>query len=221
MPDLQLTQVAEAILFRYPNPVENQQLKRALVEELDYESVPSGGPFISQDEAGGFIGFGADSNVVAEDNALKVVYNEQANLRGLNNCAFITVREENGDFERLYDKFTPLKDLIVDNLGAPGEVTSYELTVNGNVLLDDFTDLTGMFSEWILDELKEFSGAEQNGTAVRLESEASPENWFRLTIDTKNSNNPLKWSLNYLNRREDYSDTDVDEVFDIPDIIVR
>lgn len=212
MVDLQPEEVALGAIFDYPHPIDAPDLLDWL-QDRGFEEDPAYGTreYPLEGIEHGYARL-TQARIASRD-SLSILFNPNANLAELPECAFLTVRDEEGDFSFISDELPEFLDDLTD-LDLAADITVYELTVEGKIRVGSDHKLNRLFNEGKLDDIHGRLGGPPSCGAVEfhLESPGAQDEWYRLILDSNAYSNPKLWRVKYVERFDSPGDIGFENV---------
>ncbi len=170
-----------ACIFKYPEAINQQDLKKYLIENDFMLKQPKIDTLVNPDRV-------VDTTIVAyrndESDMIRVIYNSNANLTGYPTASFITVMSPN--FEKTFKVFKSLVFKYVKDRKLDNEIIMYEATFTG--FIEKSNLINNICKYFTLSKIKRFGellGQESLPVGFRVKgSNPTDENWFDLLVDT-------------------------------------
>lgn len=213
MTELEPESLAFGTVFEYPEPLSENKFKGWLEQEGSYDTFDTSIGTLEMSPEGLELQNPLQEGI-AEKDGISILYNSDADLRGMADSAFVTVKDGDGaDFSRVKEETETLWNAFNDEFEVSDQIAFLELTLQARVRVDKESKLSNYFEESILDQLSSFGEGRGEGIAGRFESEIEPteSGWYRFTLNT-NTRNPRIWEMELVQRYNSYEDIDGDEI---------
>jgi hypothetical protein len=198
MGDLQPDSLSFGTIFKYPQSVTYPEVRKwAESEGFDMDAQPEGG--ITMGQSGVQID---DPGTVGQKDNLQILFNPQANIEGLGETMFITVKDTSGaDFESLITLSESLWRWLSEN-GYEEDIHLLELILQTRVRANNH-NFTTFFDRSKFDTISDLGDQSVEGTTARFQGDGDKtEGWYQLLIDSKGHPNPRIWLLKLTQRLE-------------------
>lgn len=216
MGDLQPDGLSFGTVFDYPQTITYSELKGwGESEGFEMKQRPSGEISMGQE------GVQIDSpNAVGQKENIDIIFNPTANLEGVNDSMFVTLKDHSGaNFDKLKEYTESLWSWLENN-GYKEDIALLELILQTRVRATSH-DSTSYFDENNFETINALGEQPTEGITARFQGEGKKgPGWYRVMIDSVGHPNPRIWLVKLTQRYESFEEIEGKKIRgDILDII--
>ncbi|MBO8183120.1 MAG: hypothetical protein H0Z28_10070 [Archaeoglobus sp.] len=195
-----------ACIFKYPESIDRRDLISFLKEKGYLLPKPKREELVT--ESGRSIGEIVEEPFLVaykeEDEGIRIIYNNNANLPGLSQSSFVSVIGP--EFESTFSNFEVILEYI-RNKKLESDIRMYEATFTGLVEREDLkSNISEFFKLEKMSKLEELLNQAPRPAGFRVRGQNPTEaNWFDLMIDTATTENPKLSLFRLIIRYDDYN----------------
>lgn len=206
MPTIRATSLAIAAIFSYPEPLTRSEVVE-MARDLDFNTGNEGAISFGPEE----LGIQGQSVRIGQKGRYAVAYHPRTNLKHYGQCAFLTVKDEQGaDADSVLAEMQEMVEKL-EETDLLDQIEFYEVTLEGRIRVGSEYDLSSTINSSFKEELENAHGSTGRIGAVRLTSgpvDYSDETrtYYQLLLDSEETNNPQVWVTKYVRRYDKLGD---------------